>query len=133
MKTIVKTIIKIILVLWQLPQIILGSLLLGVVLLFEKYDEAQKNNDVFIIKTQLFVGGLSLGYFVFIPSFDESLVKHELGHCKQSLYLGWLYLLLIGVPSFVWASLSRVSKSVRVNYYKLYCEAWADRLGGVDR
>ncbi len=128
-----KLFIKIILVIWQLPQILLGALFLGIVILFEKYDEAKKVDDDFIIKTNILSGGLSLGYFVFVSDFDEILVKHEIGHCKQSKILGWLYLVVIGLPSIIWAALSRVFIKIRNNYYNLYCEAWADRLGGVEQ
>lgn len=129
----IKTFVKIILVIWQLPQIILGALLLAVVLLFEKYSEAQKKNDDFVIKTTLFSGGISLGYFVFVSSFSENLINHELGHCKQSKYLGWLYLIVIGLPSIIWCGLKQIGLFKNTSYYWLYCEAWADKLGNVDR
>ncbi len=130
---ITQTIVKILLILWQLPQIILGTLLLGIVILSGKYDEAKKIDDDFVIKQTLFGGGLSLGYFIFVSSFDARLIAHELGHSKQSKYLGWLYLIVIGLPSFLWAALSICSKKVRINYYRLYTESWADKLGGVVR
>ncbi|MBR6784033.1 MAG: hypothetical protein IKM32_04995 [Clostridia bacterium] len=78
-------------------------------------------------------GGISLGLFVFVSNkSNERLVRHEYGHTLQSLILGPLYLIVIGIPSFIWASLPyfrRRRKDKSISYYSLYCEHWADILG----
>ena len=79
--------------------------------------------------------GLSLGMFVFVPRDTSSrLLRHEYGHTIQSLILGPLYLLVIGVPSFLWASLPVCRKRRRekgISYYSFYPERWADKMGKV--
>lgn len=63
----------------------------------------------------------------------ETTIKHEYGHFKQSLILGWLYLLVIGLPSFIWCNcfdLYRLKNDI--DYSSFYTEKWANKLGGVE-
>ena len=125
-----ETISKIFSALWQLPQNLIGLFLS---LFYRGYI---LHTDVSGIPTSIYFsermrGGISLGQFVFVPirvKEDSNFVKHELGHCRQSQYLGWLYLIVIGLPSVIWACLHRFTKK---SYYWLYSERWADKLGGV--
>ena len=78
--------------------------------------------------------GLSLGQYIFIN--EHALVetaKHEEGHQKQSVMLGWLYLLVIGIPSIVWAGLKSMGAFPKVSYYSFFTEKLADKLAGVTR
>ena len=120
--------------LWQLPQNIVGLILRFV----------YRGNDAAIIKGACEVtvrrstnmrGGISLGEYVILSQWSgENTVNHELGHCMQSQYLGWLYLIVIGLPSIVWAALHTSFKYFRAkDYYSFYTEKWADELGGVTR
>lgn len=62
----------------------------------------------------------------------ERLLVHEYGHTIQSLILGPLYLIVIGLPSLLWAGLPIFAKKRRdrgISYYSLYTEKWADSLG----
>lgn len=81
----------------------------------------------------------SVGPFLFL---SESLkgascsrvLAHEYGHSIQSLMLGPLYLLVVGLPSFIWCNLpyfQRMRKEKGISYYSVYPENWADRLGKV--
>ena len=84
--------------------------------------------------------GLSLGMFIFVPDgpvkekHKPSLIRvHEYGHTIQSLILGPAYLLVIGLPSFLWANLPGCEKlrmKRGLSYYTFYPEIWANRLGG---
>jgi hypothetical protein len=68
-------------------------------------------------------------------SSDKDL-NHEYGHCRQSRVLGPFYLLIIGIPSFIHALARTLCWKLfhkKWNYYKFYTEAWADKLGGVQR
>jgi hypothetical protein len=113
---------NILLYLWQLPQNLLGLL----VILFTG---AEKKGDIYHTDGRRF--GVSLGnYIIFGGFFNSTDKKHEMGHQKQSLYLGWLYLPVIGLPSAVGNLLNRV---IDFDYYKQPWEASADRLGGVER
>ena len=80
-------------------------------------------------------GGISLGKYIIVNQFArDNTVYHELGHCRQSMYLGWLYLIVIGIPSIVWAGLyGSIIKPTTNGYYKFYTEKWADKLGNVQR
>ena len=125
-------------IIWQLPQNILGS----IVILFTS---AFKTKDGRYWVTRKGGFGVSLGDFIifgdmngrYIPS--EESIKHEQGHQKQSLYLGWLYLLIIGFPSACGNIYDRIvhkkwDREKRIKwYYNLPWEKWADKLGGVER
>lgn len=85
--------------------------------------------------------GVSLGLFIFSPEFTESgsqgerwdrLFIHEYGHTFQSLLLGPMYLLVIGIPSAIWANCSkyiRLRETYGVPYSFCFAEGWADQLG----
>lgn len=57
---------------------------------------------------------------------------HEYGHTIQSLLLGPLYLIVIGLPSFVWSRWKRLiwlRRESGIPYSWFYTERWADWLG----
>ena len=59
-------------------------------------------------------------------------IKHEYGHTIQSLCLGWFYLIIVGAPSVIRASIWNHYKLEDKKYYEGFPENWADLLGGVD-
>ena len=92
-------------------------------------------------------GSISLGLFLFVEvsrrtlgksvkdiggeKTDRLLVMHEYGHSIQSLILGPLYLLVIGIPSFIWANLpyfNRKRGRKHISYYSFWPERWANEL-----
>lgn len=115
---------------WELPQNLVG---LVVKLVYMKYGNRKVNtlNDgVCTIQNWGLYSGVSLGWFQFTYSFSSiETASHEVGHSHQSLYLGPLYLLVIGLPSILWAGVfhARSGKS----YYWFYTERWADRCAGI--
>ena len=80
-------------------------------------------------------GGISLGQYIIVndkyKDYKGDTEKHEYGHYLQSRYLGPLYLLVIGLPSLLWAAWWNERRGV--SYYSFYTEKWADRLGKVKR
>lgn len=78
---------------------------------------------------------VSLGCFIFVSdSGDEMKKGHEYGHTLQSLILGPFYLIVIGLPSLIWAGLFGGWRRRRgVSYYSFYTESWADSLAGINR
>ena len=128
---------KFIKTLWQLPQNLIG-LLIKITCktpLYTTYKEAK-------VYTWKLRGGISLGQYIFLPYKDENpenfyvqqTIKHEYGHCVQSKYLGWFYLLVIGLPSLIWARcFEKYRKRTGKSYYSFYTESWADQLGCVER
>lgn len=118
---------------WQLPQNILGL----IVIFFSK---AKRREMCAITYFETSINmGVSLGkYIILNEGFQIKDLMHEYGHQKQSLYLGWLYLLIIGLPSAVFNNLwDRVfHKKWGVYkrykwYYSRFPENWADKLGGI--
>ena len=114
----------------ELPQNLLGLLLRQI---YKGNDS--EYNDVVVRRSLKMQGGISLGRYIIVSQFaSKETVMHEYGHCLQSRRLGWLYLLVIGLPSIVWAGLyGRLVKRTKNGYYRWYTERWADRLGGVER
>ena len=81
-------------------------------------------------------GSMSMGSFLFMhPSWtpkDKALLEHEYGHTIQSLFFGPLYLLSVGLPSVIWASvpaLDTLRRKKQISYYSVYPEKWASSLG----
>lgn len=81
-------------------------------------------------------GGISLGLFIFTPDSGEDwcrkMAVHEYGHTWQSLVLGPLYLVIVGLPSIMWARLPgciRMRREKGIPYSAFYTEKWADSLG----
>jgi hypothetical protein len=128
---------KIIFILWQLPQYFVGFLLY---LLLRFFNALKKTADIFVKETGTikivennFKLSVSFGLIIFVRSMNEQLIKHEIGHSIQSLLLGWLYLPLVGIPSVILNLFCRLGIINPNDYYRYYPESWADRLGGVKR
>lgn len=123
---------NLLLTIWQLPQ----CLVAWVMMLFCPANRTADYNGVSVRYSDRMSGGISLGRYIILSNYYKreewpgNTVKHEYGHTRQSLYLGWLYLLVIGLPSLVWAALYNGDEK---GYYKFYTERWADKLGGVIR
>ena len=100
---------NIILYIWQLPQNLLGLLIKYIVRAELLY------SSLYVWKLR---SGLSLGNYIFVNEHcADSTILHELGHRKQSRILGPLYLLVIGIPSFLWASLRQLGLFKAKAYY----------------
>jgi hypothetical protein len=114
--------------LWCLPQQLAGLILC-------RLTKARKVGDHY--EYDIKSGSISLGEYIFLcPAHkdDATVLKHEQGHMKQSRMLGWLYLLVIGIPSIVWARCFEWYRAAHgISYYDFYTEKWADELGGVRR
>lgn len=122
---------KIFLWIWQLPQNLLG-------LIVRLFVGGKKTDDGYY--TTRFNMGVSLGNYIIVKEgASQDTIKHEKGHQWQSGWLGPLYLIVIGIPSFLFNIFDRIfHKKWPVDkrmkwYYSLPWEANADRLGGVTR
>ena len=120
--------------LWQLPQNILGLLIIAIT-------RAKKTEDGIWICEYLFDSAVSLGDYIIFQKYrtTDNAIKHEKGHQKQSRMYGWFYLLIVGLPSIArniwdrarhnnWTTVRRVTW-----YYGGFPENQADKLGGVVR
>ena len=82
-------------------------------------------------------GGVALGLFIFTTLGIEkeqiasnSLIQHEYGHVIQSALLGPFFLLIVGLPSLIWARVfASWRKKHNKDYYSFYTESWADKWG----
>lgn len=118
---------KILLWIWCFPQMLGGFIV-------KKLSKATRCGDFYTYTwTQ---GSVTLGEYIFLcPNHweDEYVLKHEQGHQKQSRMLGWFYLLVIGIPSIIWAGcFKRYRKKHNVDYYSFYTERWANKLMNID-
>ncbi len=128
-----KTLKSIFFYIWQLPQNLLGLLLL---LIMKPLELVRDTGYARVYSSRRMSGGISLGQYScisYVSSKNEKTIRHEgIGHARQSRMLGPLYLVVIGLPSILWAALHNVVAPGK-SYYWFYTEAWADSLGGVKR
>lgn len=118
---------------WQLPQNLLGLLLL----LFWKPEKKLEYKGVKIFINSKFPSGVSLGQYVILGKYPYNTptwnsVKHEYGHHLQSLRYGWLYLIVTGLPSLLGNVYGRIFRKGSAWYYSQPWEKGADKLGGAD-
>ena len=130
----------ILLYIWQLPQNIIGLLLIWLL-------KAEKRLDYgtvwYMYKRKgwfsRFLSGAAYGQYILLPDngYDIASIRHEYGHCIQSELLGWFYILIVGLPS-IYNNLRgrRLYKNMDYleaskDYYSRYPEKQADSFGGV--
>ena len=141
MKNVLDCTIRALLMLWELPQNIIGAFLF---IFFGVFSDSVifDDDDSLEMYSPMMRGAISLGVFQIYADkylgnrakYVELVRKHEEGHRKQSKMLGPLYLPVIFIPSLVWDFLhSHVRELWTKDYYSFYTEKWADRLGGVKR
>ena len=125
--------IKVIRFIWQLPQNIIALIYYYYLLLSKQLIvPTLGKHDKVKIYTKKSPGCVTLGDYIFLsPMSSNHTLKHELGHAKQSLILGPLYLIIIGIPSIVWAMLHKVIAPNK-SYYWFYTESIANKLGKTD-
>ena len=137
-----KALYNILLYIWQLPQNILGLIL---ILIYKPYIKLTLDNGNLVYFTKNLIGGISLGKYSIIGGILKDIeyinplsitaIRHEsLGHGTQSKMLGPFYLIIIGLPSIIWAFIyGRYIPRTKNGYYKFYTEKWADKLGNIIR
>ena len=134
--------VRILLFVWELPQNLLGILLLTICWSISLIIEIRFDQERLIIETK--GPAISLGLFVFWTSHSNRWIEldkrnrdHEWGHSVQSRILGPLYLVIVGLTSQLRVFYLVVYREIRghkwTGYFEGFPEAWADRLGGVNR
>lgn len=131
------TLKEILLYIWQLPQNLLGLIML---LFMKPYILREKYKGITYVVSKKMSGGISLGNYVILSNSYkdknryQKIWDHEWGHTRDSIMFGPLYLIIIGLPSLIWAWMyGTIIKPTYNGYYKFYTEKRADRLGGVNR
>lgn len=112
---------------WGLIQNIIGLLLYLII----KHDECFFYHGAYVIRWHHH-SSMALGLFIFYGHHDEKVLVHEYGHTIQSIILGPFYLLIIGIPSLLWASLPyfhHMRQKKHISYYSLFFEQSASKLG----
>ena len=118
---------------WGLPQNIIGLFAYFILKRYARKEEKYKDSVVLFFNKNL--GAVSLGIFIFVFSDygyqEDYVVRHEYGHSIQSKILGPLYLLVIGLPSIIWAGcFDKYRTKKGISYYDFFPEKWANKLGG---
>lgn len=116
---------------WGFPQTLLGAIL------YLCYpNEPRRLYHGCIVTRWDHAGSLGVGMFLFLSprNYDtESQVQvHEFGHAVQSAILGPLFLIVMGIPSFLWCNLPccrKLRRSKGISYYRFYPESTANYLG----
>ena len=119
---------------WQLPQNLIG-LLYYCTIRDEITKTIKPDDNSYSLYLKRSSGGISLGKYVFAPAYSydlEFVMKHEVGHNIQSRMLGPLYLIIIGIPSLLWA-MTHKKLFPNKDYYWFYPERWANKLAGIEQ
>lgn len=130
---------KVLLYIWQLPQNLLGLLVIKVTRAELSTLFVDKDQPYYRSRLDHCSFGVCFGEYIIFGAYTASIIgwKHEAGHRKQSRMLGPLYLLVVGLPSVarnVWDRVAHRSWGITRRaewYYSSYPEKWANRLGGV--
>lgn len=122
---------------WQLPQNLIGLIMM---LFMKPYISKEKYKGITYVVSEKMSGGISLGNYIILSKSYEDKVRHqktwdhEWGHTRDSRMFGPLYLIIIGLPSLIWAWMyGSIIPYTHNGYYKFYTEKRADRLGSVVR
>ena len=127
---------------WQLPQNLLGLIL---IVFYRPKHKHILDNGVEVHYSTTMMGGISLGKYCIVntchyrndmaESLKRDTIRHEaIGHTKQSRLLGPLYLPTVGLCSITWAGLyGSIVTPTKNGYYKFWTEKWADKIAGVKR
>ena len=127
-KTFAWWIIFVLLCIWQLPQFLVALIMIPFLGKLELVAERHFN---ICFKGEDMSGGISLGPFCYVSKYlaeRKAETAHELdGHTVQSKILGPLYLIVIGIPSILWAALQK-----KKCYYWFYTESTANYFANLE-
>ena len=117
-------IVFILLCIWQIPQLLVAVIMMP---FLGKIELIAYRHFNFCYKAEKMNGAISLGPIAFVSNYsskNECVIAHELdGHTMQSKILGIFYLLVIGIPSIIWAGTYDYKKTC---YYSFYTESNAN-------
>lgn len=116
---------------WQLPQLIAAFIYYWYLKSKDEILDTCTCQGAIVFIKRKSCGSVTLGSRIFLsPRATDTTVRHEWGHTRQSLILGPLYIIIIGIPSIIWAA---THKSIAPNkpYDWFYTESTANKLGGL--
>jgi hypothetical protein len=122
--------IKYILYLWQLPQNIIGLI---IVLITKAHSMTHVNLGIKYYYSNKCSIQISLGYYIILSEVKNSVIlRHEYGHQLQSMYLGPFYIIILLLLIISNSYKNLTHKDINW-YYNLPLEKWADKLGNISR
>ena len=127
-----KTLKFIFAVIWQLPQSLIGWIMILFFRIIGNVRLITRYKWCYIFEAEHMNGAISLGTIIIcspVSAKRQATIQHEIGHAERSLRIGWLYLIVIGLPSLLWACFHEYLGFT--NYYIFYTEADANKLGYV--
>lgn len=117
---------------WEAPQVIAGAVVKLVYIRHGLREVDTYRQGTCQIQNWNMTSGVSLGWFQFTHPFaDKDTCSHEVGHSVESLVLGPLYLVVIGLPSLLWAGIIHPYFMPNKSYYWFYTERITDRIAGI--
>lgn len=117
---------------WQLPQLIAAFIYYQYLKSKDEILDTCTCQGAIVFIKRKSCGSVTLGSYIFLsPRATDTTVRHEWGHTRQSLILGPLYLIVIGIPSIIWAATHRTI-APNTDYFDFFTEKWANKLGDVD-
>lgn len=93
------------LLLWQLPQCVIGMVLVLWYWIFNGVKLIKFEDNIFYFNTRGIPGAISLGLIIISNGDNEKTLAHEYGHTFDSRSWGWLYCFVVGLPGIIWAAL----------------------------
>lgn len=131
MKKILNAILFLLSFIWQLPQSLIGLVMLAYFKIVGKVRLISYKKLCFCFDAGAMSGGISLGNFAFVSprlAKKSADVAHEQeGHTWDSKLFGPLYLFVIGLPSLIHASMNNYEC-----YFDFYTERWANKHADVE-
>lgn len=119
---------------WELPQNLIGILVKLVFIKYGKREVETIRQGTCEIQNWSMYSGISLGWWQFThKNADKNTASHEVAHSIESVVLGPLYLVLIGLPSIMWAGIIWPYFMHDKSYYWFYTEFITDRIAGIRR
>lgn len=116
---------------WQLPQLIAAFIYYWYLKSKDEILDTCTCQGAIVFIKRKSCGSVTLGSRIFLsPRATDTTVRHEWGHTRQSLILGSLYLIVIGIPSIIWAATHRAIAPNKA-YDWFYTESTANKLGGL--
>ena len=117
---------------WEAPQVIVGAVVKLIYIRYGSREVETYKQGVCQIQNWGMSSGVSLGWWQFTSKYATvTTASHEVAHSIESVALGPLFLVLIGLPSILWAGIIHPYFMSDKSYYWFYTERITDRIAGI--
>lgn len=131
-----RTLLNIVLAIWQLPQILLGLVMLLIFRNKTEYTNPYNGITVWNVNSHGAFGTACFSTGPIIVTCEgagEETLKHETGHSKDSCLFGPIFHIIISIPSICFFWYKRIKKKDQEWYYSCWTEVRAERNGMTNR